>query len=104
MDSLPPASSDPTLFDAAFGTSGSDPDTWGLLWIWPERRFTPLTDGMTLGRGSDATHVLRGNSISRLHARVMRLGAVWELEDLDSRNGSRVDGRTSSLAPLLEQS
>lgn len=104
MDSLPPPSSDPTLFDAAHGSTGSSPDTWGLLWVWPERRFTPLTDGMTVGRGSDATHVLAGNSISRLHARFVRLGAVWEVEDLDSRNGSSVDGRTGGLAPLLEES
>jgi len=104
MHSQPPPSSDPTLFDAANGTTGSDPETWGLLWVWPERRFTPLTDGMTVGRGADATHVLRGNSISRLHARFIRLGTVWEVEDLDSRNGSRVDGRSGGLSPLLEQS
>jgi len=104
METQPPASSAPALFDAARGLEGSDASTWGLLWVWPERRFTPLTDGMTVGRGSDATHVLAGNSISRLHARFHRLGAVWELEDLDSRNGSRVDGRSAGLAPLLEQS
>src|SRR6187399_64048 len=104
MHSQPPPSSDPTLFDAANDSTGSDPESWGLLWVWPERRFTPLTDGMTVGRGSDATHVLPGNSISRLHARFIRLGAVWEVEDLDSRNGSRVDGRSGGLSPLLEQS
>jgi transcriptional regulator of acetoin/glycerol metabolism len=104
METQPPPSSAPALFDAAHGVEGADPSTWGLLWVWPERRFTPLRDGMTVGRGSDATHVLAGNSISRLHARFHRLGAVWELEDLESRNGSRVDGSSAGRAPLLEQS
>jgi len=104
METQPPPSTAPALFDAARGATCSDPSTWGLLWVSPERRFTPLADGMTVGRGSDATHVLAGNSISRLHARFHRLGAVWELEDLDSRNGSRVDGQSGGRAPLLEQS
>jgi len=104
METQPPPSSAPALFDAAHGVEGSDPSTWGLLWVWPERRFTPLRDGMSVGRGADATHVLAGNSISRLHARFHRLGTVWELEDLESRNGSRVDGSSAGRAPLLEQS
>src|SRR5690606_16330074 len=75
----------------------------GVLWVAPEERFTPLADGLTVGRGSSADVVLEGNGISRLHARFRRDGPLWLIEDLGSKNGTRVNRRPLSLAPVEEQ-
>ena len=49
--------------------------------------------GVTLGRGQESGIVINDTSISRRHARLgLADGAVW-LEDLDSGNGSLIDGR-----------
>lgn len=39
----------------------------------------------------------RKNGISRLHARLMHIGEQWMIEDLQSSNGTRINGR--KLAP-----
>ncbi|MDF2263911.1 FHA domain-containing protein [Streptomyces coacervatus] len=55
--------------------------------------LVPLTGPVTtLGRGSDNDVVLSDDSVSRRHARIVRTGAGFRIEDLDSFNGTAVGG------------
>ncbi len=60
-------------------------------------------DEVVLGRGDDRRALREGNRLrielpsawmSATHARLRREGAAFHLEDLGSRNGTRVDGKT----------
>src|ERR1041385_331399 len=57
-------------------------------------RVVDLPEGVdvTFGRSRGATITLDSEKVSRMHARVRRLGDVIEVEDLGSRNGTRVNG------------
>ncbi|WP_170319890.1 sigma 54-interacting transcriptional regulator [Polyangium spumosum] len=72
-------------------------------------------DGITIGRGPSRevsrvdeggarTLVLRlpSPSVSKAHARLVRKGAAWFLEDLGSKNGSCVNGERVSRAPIQD--
>jgi hypothetical protein len=61
-----------------------------------------LADGadLTLGRAPDNDCVLAHDSVSRRHARIRNDGARWIVEDLDSKNGVRVDGNRVEQAEL----
>jgi len=47
----------------------------------------------SLGRSPECEITLRDRSISRVHARLVREGESWYLEDRQSRNGLRHDGK-----------
>lgn len=51
----------------------------------------PLRNGLTLGRSSDNDVVLRDFSVSRHHARVDENGDAFQIVDLDSTNGVKVN-------------
>lgn len=51
----------------------------------------PVRDGLTLGRSSDNDVVLRDFSVSRHHARVDKKGEEFEIVDLESTNGVRIN-------------
>jgi DNA-binding NtrC family response regulator len=57
-------------------------------------RVVDLPDGVdvTFGRSRGATVHVESEKVSRMHARIRRTGELLELEDLGSRNGTRVDG------------
>ncbi len=57
-------------------------------------RVVDLPDGVdvTFGRSRGATVHVESEKVSRMHARVKRIGDVIEVEDLGSRNGTRVNG------------
>jgi len=57
-------------------------------------RVVDLPDGVdvTFGRSRGATINLDHEKVSRMHARVRRTGEAIEIEDLGSRNGTRVNG------------
>jgi DNA-binding NtrC family response regulator/pSer/pThr/pTyr-binding forkhead associated (FHA) protein len=57
-------------------------------------RVVELPDGVdvTFGRSRAATIVVESEKVSKMHARVRRTGEVIEVEDLGSRNGTRVNG------------
>lgn len=53
----------------------------------------PLDDDfVTIGRSSDSTLVIVDEYTSTYHARLARSGSEWVLTDLDSTNGTRVNG------------
>ncbi len=54
-----------------------------------EFRLQPVT---TLGRGPTNTIILPDSFASTGHARIMLRGTQWWLEDLESRNGTRLNG------------
>src|SRR5215510_5000741 len=57
-------------------------------------RVVDLPEGVdvTFGRSRGATITLDSEKVSRMHARVRRTGDVIQVEDLGSRNGTRVNG------------
>ena len=56
-------------------------------------RNLPLTDGLTVGRGSTNTIALAEMGISRRHAEIVMADNSWLLRDLGSTNGTFVNGR-----------
>ncbi|WP_024356972.1 FHA domain-containing protein FhaB/FipA [Leucobacter chironomi] len=53
----------------------------------------PLDDDiLTIGRSGDSTLVIVDEYTSTYHARLARSGEEWILTDLDSTNGTRLDG------------
>ena len=57
---------------------------------------------LKLGRGDDADVRIDDSGLSRLHARIVRRGDSYYVEDLDSRNGTFVDGRRIKGARQLK--
>jgi DNA-binding NtrC family response regulator len=57
-------------------------------------RVVDLPDGIdvTFGRSRGATVHVESEKVSRMHARIRRTGDAIEVEDLGSRNGTRVNG------------
>ncbi|MBK7534166.1 MAG: sigma 54-interacting transcriptional regulator [Myxococcales bacterium] len=68
-------------------------------------RIVELPDGaeVTFGRSRSATVMVDHDSVSRLHARIRRRGDAIDVEDLGSRNGTRVDGAKISEATALSR-
>ena len=68
----------------------------GLLQVWRDggalSRGVPVGAGVTLGRGSPPALALDDARISREHCEVGHDGASWRVRDLESRNGTFVDG------------
>jgi DNA-binding response OmpR family regulator len=52
-----------------------------------------LAPRIVLGRAPECDVVLEGRLISRQHAAISRAGQVYTLEDLDSHNGTTVNGQ-----------
>lgn len=65
------------------------------------RRVVVPPRGAVLGRSRECDVVLDDSSVSRRHARLRPQPDGWVLEDLDSTNGVRVNGRTLRGAQAL---
>lgn len=59
--------------------------------VTADGRAIPLVDGLTIGRGKEATVQLLDAAVSRLHATVRRQGMRWLISDCGSRNGTRIN-------------
>ncbi len=55
---------------------------------------------MTIGRGAAADVIVNDPALSRLHFVIEREGQEYLLKDLNSQNGTWVDGRRAGLAKL----
>ena len=55
--------------------------------------FIPLRDGLVIGRGREAEVCIASPEVSRRHAGVESAAGGWQLRDLDSRTGTRANGR-----------
>lgn len=62
----------------------------------PDRpeRSVPLTGAVLVGRGDDVDVTLEDGFASHRHARFTPADGAWTVEDLGSRNGTAVNGRT----------
>ncbi len=62
-----------------------------------------LEEGETfLGRGQNATIRLNDDGISRRHARLVQTGGLVRIEDLQSANGTLVNGEAVTQQPLAD--
>jgi DNA-binding winged helix-turn-helix (wHTH) protein len=70
-----------------------------VLWM---KQSLPLTDGEHIaGRDAECSLVVDGTTVSRRHARITVARAAATIEDLDSTNGTYVNGaRISAPTPL----
>jgi predicted component of type VI protein secretion system len=59
-----------------------------------------VDEAITIGRGPDNTIVVNDQSISTHHAKLLLEDDTYRLRDLDSRNGTRVNGKPVSEAVL----
>jgi pSer/pThr/pTyr-binding forkhead associated (FHA) protein len=59
----------------------------------PFPRIVTPTAPVLIGRGPDSDFVIRDITVSRQHASIHREGYTWIVEDLGSKNGTRVNGR-----------
>jgi adenylate cyclase len=53
-----------------------------------------------MGRSQDNTVSLSDKKISRLHAKIERIGTTYQLRDLESGNGTRINGRKIDFQTL----
>lgn len=63
---------------------------------WPLDRTRPLT----IGRADECEIVLTDRQVSRYHARITWIGDHFEVVDLDSKNGTHVNGQELHDAPV----
>jgi len=59
-----------------------------------------MDEAITIGRGADNTIVINDPSISSHHAQLLLEGDTYRLKDLDSTNGTRVNGKPVTEAVL----
>ncbi|MFB7249572.1 FHA domain-containing protein [Microbacterium sp. NPDC056234] len=57
------------------------------------------SEPMTIGRSSESGLVIRDDYTSSHHARLMLRGGTWTIQDLDSTNGTYLDGKRLSGGP-----
>jgi DNA-binding winged helix-turn-helix (wHTH) protein len=72
--------------------------------VWNDRTI-PLPDGeYTLGRGDECQVVIDAVTVSRCHARINVRGAMASIEDLNSTNGTSVNGnRITAVTDILQR-
>jgi DNA-binding winged helix-turn-helix (wHTH) protein len=77
----------------------SPPATIEVLWM---KQSLPLTDGEHIaGRDAECSLVIDGTTVSRRHARVIVSHGTATIEDLDSTNGTHVNGKRISAPTRL---
>jgi DNA-binding NtrC family response regulator len=81
----------------------SSGDAWAIEWVFPAWCRTVLGEApVTLGRAGAGSPALEGAQVSRQHAKVARDGPILVIEDLESCNGTHVDGARVTRAGLGE--
>lgn len=74
-----------------------------LVWRDPanEVRWIKVFDGLVVGRAPDCDLVLPGKRVSRRHLRIRHTDLGPAVEDLKSRNGTRINGRAIASEPRV---
>jgi pSer/pThr/pTyr-binding forkhead associated (FHA) protein len=71
-------------------------------WLEAFGRRYPLGTGLTFGRGAENQIALNDAQVSRNHARIYFQNGYWVLQDLNSANGTIVNGQQIALHYLQE--
>ncbi|MFZ0171398.1 MAG: FHA domain-containing protein [Acidimicrobiales bacterium] len=83
-------------------------EPFGYLEIWDDAgtRLVPLRDDpVIVGKSDQSTvQITSDPSMSRAHAVIERLGSIWCLRDLGSKNGTLVNGRPVTAQQALHDS
>lgn len=66
------------------------------------KRFPLSRNEIVLGRGADCDIQVDKDSVSRRHARVFRTGDTWNIEDMQSTNGSYVNDKPVTVSGLRD--
>ena len=66
--------------------------------VRPDGESLALFDGMRIGRNDDNDVIVNDGRVSRHHARIVAEGSGFAIEDLQSSNGTFVDGATVDRA------
>ena len=69
-----------------------------LLLCSDGRRF-PLVEGLTVGRALDNGMLLEDASVSTHHAVFHKVSERWMVKDLNSTNGTKLNGTASRHGP-----
>ena len=69
----------------------------------PGQLFPLDRDSVVLGRHPECDMVLEIGAVSRQHARIVRIGDDYHLEDLDSRNGTFLNGELTQGRQMLAE-
>jgi hypothetical protein len=77
---------------------GLDAEEWAL--VWEGGRHVIDRRAILIGRGRDCDVVLADGNASRRHAELVRQGSEWVVRDLDSTNGTAVNGKRIRQAPV----
>jgi DNA-binding winged helix-turn-helix (wHTH) protein len=73
------------------------------LWLIAESRHIPLLEGPNvIGRAEEAAIQIDSPGVSRYHARILVTAGDATLEDLDSKNGSYVNGTLVTTRSLSD--
>jgi DNA-binding winged helix-turn-helix (wHTH) protein len=72
-----------------------------LCVVWAARELVLMEGPNVIGRESDATIQIDARGVSRHHARILVARDVATIEDLDSKNGTHVNGRRIATAVRL---
>ncbi|WP_460797789.1 FHA domain-containing protein FhaB/FipA [Microbacterium sp. GXF0217] len=59
------------------------------------------SEPMTIGRSSESGLVIRDDYTSSHHARLMLRGGTWTIQDLDSTNGTYLEGKRLAAGPAV---
>jgi diguanylate cyclase (GGDEF)-like protein len=96
----------PDEYDESTDSVGRGPRSEAALTVLrgelPGALFPLLADENIIGRDTDVAIALPDHSLSRQHARVLRRGSAYIIEDLGSTNGTFVDGARIAGVRILE--
>jgi adenylate cyclase len=59
-------------------------------------------DVISVGRAKDNTISIQDKKVSRLHAKIERIGATYQIRDLESGNGTKINGRRVDFQTLSQ--
>ena len=68
----------------------------------PPRVILLVKELIVIGRGQDCDLVLEDDNASRRHCQVRKWAGFYKLEDLQSKNGTFVNGMKVTVADLAE--
>jgi DNA-binding winged helix-turn-helix (wHTH) protein len=80
-------------FSGEVREAGSAPVGDRFSLVWERREVTLATGENIIGRDRNATARIDDSTISRRHARIVIAGKSVTIEDLDSKNGTFVEGK-----------